>query len=403
MATFKKEKAKRSKNGYTWYFVMDIGVDLGGRRIIKKKRRGFATKAEAEKACRELMNKLSKGLDLENENILFKEVEARWYKEYKQTVKASTLRARKSERNHLLNYFGNMRIKDISRTVYQGFLDYLRDAGYSYNTICGIHTTAGMIFKYARQEDLIIKSPTEFAKPQAPKLTVEELETLDDIENFLEGNELVEFLDLTEKHGLFLDFEYFCIAAFTGCRAGERLAGKWKDLCLEDGEPKVFKITKTLYCPKNKASDYYLLPPKTPAAVREVPLSDFLVSLLKRLKIKQAKIAYANGRKFSDDDFIFSRPDGNPENIKKMDTRMRRILKQMDLNKKITQHTLRHTFTSLAAEAGVPLEEIQKILGHEKDEVTRKVYLHTTRKSKEKTSQQFNSFVNDLSMKIQSS
>ncbi|MDE1454566.1 MULTISPECIES: tyrosine-type recombinase/integrase [Bacillus] len=95
-----------------------------------------------------------------------------------------------------------------------------------------------------------------------------------------------------------------------------------------------------------------------------------LVALLKRLKIKQAKIAYANGRKFSDEDFIFSRPDGNPENIKKMDTRMRRILKRMNLNKKITQHTFRHTFTSLAAEAGVPLDEIQKILGHEKDEVT---------------------------------
>ncbi|MCJ2148843.1 tyrosine-type recombinase/integrase [Bacillus sp. B19-2] len=77
---------------------------------------------------------------------------------------------------------------------------------------------------------------------------------------------------------------------------------------------------------------------------------------------------------------------------------MRSILKRMYLNKKITQHTFRHTFTSLAVEAGVPLEEIQKILGREKDEVTRKVYLHTT-----KTSQQFNSFVNDLSMKIQSS
>ncbi|MDA7028578.1 site-specific integrase [Bacillus sp. CLL-7-23] len=401
MATFKKEKAKRSKNGYTWYFVMDIGIDPRTGKRKQLKRRGFATKAEAEKACRELMNKLSKGLDIEKENILFKEVQALWYKEYKQTVKVSTLRARKSEIDHLLNYFGDIKLKKISRAVYQEFLDHLRDNGYSYNTISGIHTTAGMIFNYARQEDLIIKSPTEFAKPQSPKLTVEELEALDEIENFLEGDELVEFLDLTEKHGLFLDFEYFCMSAFTGCRAGERLAGKWKDLCLEDGEPKVFKITKTLYCPKNKATEYYLLPPKTPAAVREVPLSNFLAALLKRLKIKQAKIAYANGRKFSDDDFIFARPDGNPGNIKKMDTRMRRILKRMNIKKKITQHTFRHTFTSLAAEAGVPLEEIQKILGHENDEVTKKVYLHTTKKSKEKTSQQFNSFVNELSVKIQ--
>ena len=50
-----------------------------------------------------------------------------------------------------------------------------------------------MIFKYARQEDVISKSPTEFVKPQRPKLTVEDIESQEEAENFLEGDELVEF------------------------------------------------------------------------------------------------------------------------------------------------------------------------------------------------------------------
>ncbi|MBM7030559.1 site-specific integrase [Bacillus velezensis] len=401
MVVFKKEKSKRSSKGYTWYFVMENGRDprTGKRRQIK--RRGFLSKASAEAAYLELKTKLLSGIDVGKENIIFQEIKDLWYKEYKHTVKVSTLRARKSEIESLEEYFGKMKIKDITRGVYQKFLDYLREENYSFNTISGIHTTASMIFKYARQEDIISKSPTEFVKPQRPKLTVEDIESQEEVENFLEGEELVEFLDLTEKHGLFLDFEYYCMAAFTGTRSGERLAGKWRDLILEGDGLKTFRVTKTLYCPSNKASDYELLPPKTPAAVRDVPLSDFLASLLKRLKLKQAKIAYANGRTFSDDDFIFARPDGHPENIKKMDTRMRRILKRMDINKHITQHTFRHTFTSLAAEADVPLEEIQKILGHQNDDITKKVYLHTTRKTKERTSHKFNSFIGDLSMKIQ--
>ncbi|MCM3139894.1 hypothetical protein M3573_16530 [Bacillus safensis] len=39
---------------------------------------------------------------------------------------------------------------------------------------------------------------------------------------------------------------------------------------------------------------------------------------------------------FGDEDFIFAQADGHPENIKKFNTRMRRLLKRMDLKKKIT-------------------------------------------------------------------
>jgi integrase len=49
---------------------------------------------------------------------------------------------------------------------------------------------------------------------------------------------------------------------------------------------------------------------------------------------------------------------------------MRRLLKIAELNLQLTPHSLRHTHTSLLAEAGVSLPQIMERLGH-KDEETR--------------------------------
>ncbi|MCD7937796.1 MAG: site-specific integrase [Tannerellaceae bacterium] len=52
-----------------------------------------------------------------------------------------------------------------------------------------------------------------------------------------------------------------------------------------------------------------------------------------------------------------------PENVKKM----------------ITPHTLRHTYCSLMAAAGVDLDTISRQLGHESIDITREVYFHVTK------------------------
>ncbi|WP_254871007.1 tyrosine-type recombinase/integrase [Bacillus sp. Marseille-Q1617] len=43
---------------------------------------------------------------------------------------------------------------------------------------------------------------------------------------------------------------------------------------------------------------------------------------------------------------------------------MRRLLKIAELNLQLTPHSLRHTHTSLLAEAGVSLPQIMERLGH---------------------------------------
>ena len=55
---------------------------------------------------------------------------------------------------------------------------------------------------------------------------------------------------------------------------------------------------------------------------------------------------------------------------------MRRIMKVININKHLTPHHLRHTHTSLLAEAGVELPEIMARLGHKIHELTTMFYLY---------------------------
>ncbi|WP_342453900.1 tyrosine-type recombinase/integrase [Paenibacillus turicensis] len=55
----------------------------------------------------------------------------------------------------------------------------------------------------------------------------------------------------------------------------------------------------------------------------------------------------------------------------------------------LTPHSLRHTHTSLLAEAGVSLEQIMQRLGYSDDKVTKKIYLHMTKPQRKEASQKF--------------
>lgn len=75
---------------------------------------------------------------------------------------------------------------------------------------------------------------------------------------------------------------------------------------------------------------------------------------------------------------------------------MTRILKLADLPVELTPHSLRHTHTSLLAQAGVNLVLIMERLGHEDERTTRKIYLHVTKDMKKEASIKFQKLMKDL-------
>jgi site-specific recombinase XerD len=62
---------------------------------------------------------------------------------------------------------------------------------------------------------------------------------------------------------------------------------------------------------------------------------------------------------------------------------LRRVLKQLKLKKRISTHTLRHSYATHLLEAGVNIRRIQQYLGHSSLNSTM-VYLHLTTQGHER-------------------
>jgi integrase len=188
----------------------------------------------------------------------------------------------------------------------------------------------------------------------------------------------------------------YLILAYTGIRVGELIALKWKDI---DFKNHTISITKTYYNPNNNTVKYLLVPPKTRKSRRKIVIDEEVIDALKEHKETQDEVIEQLGDAYNNQDFIFAkmqRQYGYPIVIKNVRDRMKRLLRIADLNEDLTPHSLRHTHTSLLAEARVSLEQIMDRLGHTDDQITKNVYLHVTQEMKKEASQKFSELMRSL-------
>lgn len=387
-------KDKKCKCNATWSFIIDIGQ--GERK--QKKKGGFKTRAEAEKAAALLIAEVEKGEYVEEKKITFKEFSKQWLELYsKSGVKVSTVRVRKHEIGRLAIYLDKLKMKDITTKKYQSVLDDLHKE-LADNTLDGVHRTGRMIFKKAVELKVIKSDPTAYATLPKTQVTVEELESQTDIPKFMEKEQLVKFLNTAKEKGLTRDYPMFFVLAYTGMRIGELAALKWRDI---DFDNQTINITKTLYNPSNNLRGYQLQTPKTKTSRRVIDVTDSVIRVLREHKAAQDdfKSKLPEGT-YHDMDFVFAQMDfknpGYPLYLKLIGIRMERLLKLAGLSSELTPHSLRHTHISLLAAAGVPLEAIMNRLGHKDDETTLHVYLHVTQERRKEAAQKFDELMRDL-------
>ncbi|MCT2346581.1 site-specific integrase [Niallia taxi] len=388
---------KRCTCGSTWSFVIDIGRDPTTGKRKQKTKGGFRTKQEAETAATELIFELNQGTYVQEQNVLFKDFASEWLLMYseKNNVKPGTIRIRQHEINKLLPYFSLLKLKEITSKRYQDALNHLKEKGYADNTLDGVHRTGRMIFKKAIEMRLIKNDPTEFAYLKKDRKTVEELEE-QEIPKYMEKEELSLLLQTAAQKGLDLDYLIFLTLSYTGMRVGELVSLKWKDI---DFEEHTISITKTYYNPTNNTREYQLVPPKTRKSKRTIVVDEEVIAALKNHMLAQQKVQNYYGEAYLDEGFIFAKKEkqpGYPIFIKTVENRMARLMKLANLCPELTPHSLRHTHTSLLAEAKVGLEEIMERLGHCDDDTTKNVYLHVTKEMKKEASHKFAQLMRNL-------
>jgi integrase len=279
--------------------------------------------------------------------------------------------------------------------MYQSALNDLKDQGFARTTIEGVHTTAKMIFKMAVSKRILKIDPTTNAYIKKDEQIIIESDE-EELPVYFEKEELALFLKAVYEHGLFMDVLIFITLSYTGMRVGELVALKWKDI---DFKKYSIRITKTYYNPKNNTKEYLLVPPKTKKSRRKIMIDDVVIEAFRKHKEEQETMITRFGKFYNDNGFLFAnlnRHPGYPVLIKFIESRMARILNKVDLNSDLTPHSLRHTHTSLLAEAKVALEQIMDRLGHSNDQITKNVYLHVTQEMKKEASQKFGELMRSL-------
>jgi len=382
------------KQGKTWYYSVDIGLNKEGKRK-KQKRGGFRTKKDAENAVAQILSDINNGVYVEEKGYTFHDFSLEWLKGYAPQVKKSTVHAREYEIATLKQYLNLVKLKDVTKKQYQDILLDMQKRGLASNTILGVHTTARMIFKKAVELDIIKKDPTQYARPPRKVETLEDIEKSNDIPKYLEKNELATLLQCARDAGLQDDYAIFLLLAYTGIRVGELCALKWSDV---DFGEQTIRITRTHYNPGNNVRNYELHTPKTRASRRMIDVTERVIKELVVHRNKQNQFKMLNRDRWHDEDFVFcvTRYPGYPMYTKLIGARMARLLKLAGLSSDLTPHSLRHTHTSLLAEAGAGLEEIMQRLGHTSDDTTRRVYLHVTKDMKKEAAHKFDQLMDSL-------
>ncbi|MFC1715350.1 tyrosine-type recombinase/integrase [Candidatus Poribacteria bacterium] len=326
-------KRKREK-GARWYVYLVLPDG-------SKFRKSVGTKKEAEKVEQKLKSEIAAGKwgIQDTEDIPFS-VLAKEYFIYAEDNKAkstSTINKYRIEA-HLIPYFGNTLLSRITPQMVDDYKSLRIKAGASPNTINRELANLSHMLKMAVQwryiDRNVVSTVSKMKVPERPCrfLSQEEIRCL-----------------LESARGNYI-YPIIVTALHTGMRRAELLNLRWSDI--DFGRRTVTVQAKEDWHTKNYRS-------------RTSELTPVLYDVLEQHKEMQVLCDVQC-------DYVFTYKGGRIKNG--IDTSLRRAVKEAGLEN-VTLHTFRHTFASQLVMAGVPLRDVQELMGHRSFETTLK-YAH---------------------------
>ena len=285
-------------------------------------------------------------------------------------VKYSTIQGR----NRLMKLlredkFGAYPIENVKPSDAKEWATRMKEKGIAYKTISNDKRSLKAAFYTAIQDDCIRKNPFDFqlntvieddTKPKVPLSPAQE-------------TSLLSFMENDRVYQKYVD--EIVILLGTGLRISELCGLTEADL---DFEAKIINVDHQLL--RSKETGYYIETPKTKSGIRQIPMSDKVCEALKRV-IANRKSAipiiidsYAN--------FLFLNRDGKPKTAANYDMMFRGLAKKYNkchdepLPQSMSPHTLRHTFCTNLANAGMNPKALQYIMGHSNITMTLNYYAH---------------------------
>lgn len=352
----KINKKERAKNGLIIitgeelrkYNGKTIRKRLDGRYELRlyKDKKYISIYGKTQNECitkyKELINQKSSGKNYKN--VTVEEWLSQWLKLYKENkVAKSTLDQMKRYLKSVQPLYKHQ-LKKVTPLILQEFLNSIE--------------------KPRKREKIQVFLKDAFSK--AVKTKVIENNPFDGVESIRRDKKQSRSLTLKEEEILIAECKesqfgkLFLVCLYTGMRLGEALALTQKDIDYENNK---INISKSI-------NDYgEVVKPKTKTSIRTIPLFDKAKEIIKDIST----------------DRLFTYTKTSYQN------KMAKMCKKLGLTN-VSTHTLRHTFATRCAEAGIPPKIVQKWLGHSTIEMTMNIYTHVDNEYEQKMVKKVNNF-----------
>lgn len=359
------------KRGNKWYYSYEAFDSNGNKK--RYERVGGKTKKEAHQKLNEALYKRDCGF-VESDNTLLKDYLNDWLMNYvKPNRKENTYFKYKGIIKNSINpIIGSIQLRNLKPIHIERLLNFNKEKGIKNTTLQSIFVTLNSALNRALKLQLINTNVCKFVdRPKREKFVAETLsiEEFSTILNSLSDN----YNDYIMKLALTMTLEL-------GLRRGELAGLTWDNIDLENNKIKIINnLIKT-------NAGVTVTTPKTEESKRTLIISDSLVSMLKQHKkiLNQNRLKYGefykkdnifNNTKYN---FIFIWENGIYIDPNYWTHRFSRILKKLNINKKIRWHDLRHTNATLLLSQGIDFKTIQIRLGHADINTTLNIYSHVT-------------------------
>lgn len=293
----------------------------------------------------------------------FKEITTEWKIMKKGYVKKSTYSAYSLIiENHLLPAFAESVV--INENDVQNFVLSKFNSGLSTKSIKDMLVVFKMILKFGSKQGLCNAYTWDITLPTCRKqeeVAVFNIETQKKIMDYIKNN-------FTFKNfGI-----YLCLS--TGLRIGEVCALQWKDVDLKTGLITVNKTLNRIYVVDDiigRHTELIIDTPKTQNSIRDIPMSNEILKMLKTIK------------KVVNKDYYILSNESYPIEPRTYRSYYSKLLRNLKIPK-LKFHGLRHSFATRCIESNCDYKTVSVLLGHSNISTTLNLYVHPNLEQKKR-------------------
>jgi integrase len=324
--------------------------------------RSFKSEKEAERYLNKLRHDHERGLAAADDRIRFGDFLDHWIADVvdpSQRALATKSSYRENVRLHVKPGMGRTKVIDLRPEHVRRFLHDKRDSGYSQSMLDTLSTILRLALDHAMFEEKVHRNVARIVPvPQAIKATKEVTAWTQE--------EAQRFLDKNKDESL---FPLFLLVMMVGLRKGEVLALQWACVDLDN---RILRVVRQVQ--RIKGVQGLVVSEPKGKRKRTIVLPGRCVDVLKTHRERQDEHRSKLGGAWSENDLVFPSPVGtfiDPRNFNRIMTAACRRAKLQQVG----PHAMRHTAATIARSLGVDWREIQEMLGHSSDQVTKLIYV----------------------------